>query len=115
MPIQGDEDVCIHVGGDWSLTGIAAQVSRLVEQLALLGDTSAGREPVPGAARSRVRVELAGVEAIDACGCQLLAVLLNELRQSGRAPVVSAVPARIGEKIHLLGFGHELVPDEEKG
>ncbi len=51
-----------------------------------------------------IRVDLAQVTGIDACGCQLLALFLEQLRRLGIAAVADGAGTEIRERIELLGF-----------
>ncbi len=68
----------------------------------LAGRFAALTETPPPAAG--VRVDVAQVTAIDACGCQLLALFLEQLRRLGVAACADGAGAEIRERIELLGF-----------
>lgn len=51
----------------------------------------------------RVTIDLSQVSDIDACGCQLLALFVENLKQHGVTPATAA-GAPLTERIDLLGF-----------
>lgn len=57
-------------------------------------------EPAP----ERAALDLAGVSDMDACGCQLLAVFMENLRRLGISPAPCGATAEIEEKIAQLGY-----------
>lgn len=57
-------------------------------------------EPAAG----RVTVDLSKVSEIDACGCQLLALFVENLKRFGITPA-TASEAPVTQQIALLGFG----------
>lgn len=62
----------------------------------------------------RVTLDLAGLTAIDACGCQLLAVFLGNLKRHGITPHPSRIPRGIAEQIRQLGFDEALIGSSAK-
>ncbi|WP_224985073.1 STAS domain-containing protein [Geomonas agri] len=50
-------------------------------------------------------IDLSRVDDIDACGCQLLALFLENLKRRGTTPVLAAAPAAVRDRINTLGFG----------
>ncbi|GFO64885.1 STAS domain-containing protein [Geomonas paludis] len=58
-------------------------------------------------------IDLCRVDDIDACGCQLLALFLENLKRRGAAPMLTAAPAAVRERIVTLGFGELLALQPE--
>ncbi|WP_136526155.1 STAS domain-containing protein [Geomonas ferrireducens] len=97
MPKKGFvNDVNITLDGDCTMERVADLHALLAERCAALTGTP------PSAAG--VRVDLAQVTGIDACGCQLLALFLEQLRRLGIAACADGAGAEIRERIELLGF-----------
>lgn len=99
MAEHAPETLTIKLDGDWSMTGVTQQLLPLTEHLAALsGVPPKQTQPV---------IDLAGVVLFDACGCQLLTILLRHLRLLGFTPVLANIPEEFRCSIELLGFGHE--------
>jgi len=93
------EKLTIKLDGDWSMTGVTQQLLPLTEHLANLSCVTPHQaQPV---------IDLADVALFDACGCQLLTILLRHLRLLGFTPVLTNIPDEHRGSIELLGFGHE--------
>lgn len=86
----------ISLEGEWTIERAAELRQLLADRFSLLARLG----PAPG----EVTVDLAGLSGIDACGCQLLLVFLEELRRRGIAAGTSAGSDEVREKIDLLGF-----------
>lgn len=99
MPEAPSEMLTIKLAGDWSMTGVTQQLLPLTEHLATL----AGVLPQ----RTKPVIDLADVALFDACGCQLLTILLRHLKLLGFAPVLTNIPDEFHDSIAILGFGHE--------
>ena len=95
--------------GEW---GTAEALDRL-DQLAGESDLLLKAEPRPAG----VTIDLAGITSLDACGCQLLAVFLGNLKRQGITPELCGSPPELREQIRLLGFLEALglaeVPEKE--
>jgi anti-anti-sigma regulatory factor len=95
--------------GEW---GTAEALDRL-DQLAGESDLLLKAEPRPAG----VTIDLAGITSLDACGCQLLAVFLGNLKRHGLTSELWGTPAGICQEIRLLGFQESLglaeVPEKE--
>ncbi|GLI36953.1 hypothetical protein KI811_15050 [Geobacter hydrogenophilus] len=99
MPENASANLTIRLNGDWSMTGVTQQLLPLTEHLAALSGVHPQQaQPV---------IDLTEVALFDACGCQLLTILLRHLRLLGFAPVLTNIPAELRGSIELLGFGHE--------
>lgn len=97
--------IAITLDGDWSMTGVAAQLQPLAEHLALLAPHASGGRPGPS---GQPLISLARIDAIDACGLQLLTVFLRHLRQLGFTPALTDISRDVRLTVQTLGFGHEL-------
>ena len=94
----------ITLQGEWT-------VSEAVErQVMLVGELESLLEADPGG--SRVAIDLNEVTGIDACGCQLLAVFLEDLRSRGIVPEPCNIPPEIRGTIDLLGFAASLAASQ---
>lgn len=100
--------IAITLDGDWSMTGVAAQLQPLAEHLALLAPHAPGRHQGPAASGTQPLISLARIDAIDACGLQLLTVFLRHLRQLGFTPALTDISRDVRLTVQTLGFGHEL-------
>lgn len=97
----------IRLDGDWSMSGVAERFPLLAKQISLLSNSQTLEGLQPCASHALPEIDLAGIDALDACGCQLLALFIGNLRQIGKAPLVTNIPDAFRSKIHFLGFGHE--------
>ncbi|RNC69824.1 MAG: STAS domain-containing protein [Desulfuromonadales bacterium] len=104
MPESTPEKLTIKLCGDWSMTGVTHQLLPLTEHLATL---SRALPQQSGAEVTQTVIDLAEVALFDACGCQLLTVLLRHLKLLGFTPVLANIPDELHGSIALLGFGHE--------
>lgn len=99
MAENAPEKLTIKLDGDWSMTGVTQQLLPLTEHLAALSGVHPHQaQPV---------IDLAAVALFDACGCQLLTILLRHLKLLGFTPVLANIPEEFRCNIELLGFGHE--------
>jgi len=89
-------DGSIMLEGAWSIDQAACNQELLAGRLAQL------LELVPEP--DRVEMDLNEISDLDACGCQLLVVFLENLKRRGIVPVVCRPKQRIMDKINLLGF-----------
>jgi ABC-type transporter Mla MlaB component len=96
------------LNGDFSIVGVNEQLSVLAQHLAGVA------EVVPGAFNRGLpyEVDLSGVQVLDTCGCQLLAVLLRSLRQRGIASFSLKLSDDERDKIRSLGFAEEIFAGE---
>ena len=93
--------------GDWSMSGVSERFPLLAKHLSLLSDSLPGQEFQGDESNSLPEIDLAGLNALDACGCQLLALFIRNLRRYGLAPRVTNIPDTFRAKIHFLGFDRE--------
>ena len=93
--------VCLD--GDWSMSGVAEQFPLLVKHLSVLTDSQSIEEFQSGLPE----IDLAGINALDVCGCQLLAIFIRNLRQCGVTPRITNIPDTFRSKIHFMGFDRE--------
>ncbi len=105
------EDNYVHkliLDGDFSVAGVNEQMSKLAEQLS---------EVIDGPANSAdqdfsYEVDLRGLEALDTCGCQLLAVLMHSLRKRGVEKFSFKISDNDRDKIRALGFADQIFAGE---
>lgn len=97
--------VCLD--GDWSMSGVAERFPLLAKHLSLLLDSQSNEELQNSQPSGLPEIDLAGINALDACGCQLLALFIRNLRQCGVTPRVTNIPDTFRSKIHFLGFDRE--------
>jgi anti-anti-sigma regulatory factor len=96
MYVETAAPASIMLHGEWT-------ISRAAERLKLLaGEFAQLFEACPR--HARVDINMAGVASVDACGCQLLVVFLENLRRQGIAPEPSYIAPEIMEQVRLLGF-----------
>ena len=98
----------IALNGDLSMIGVTGQFPLLVQHLAAPVEIqNAGHEKSPS-----YEIDLTGIQALDACGCQLLAAFLRNLRKRGAEVFALKLSDEFREKIHSLGFDNELFARE---
>lgn len=98
----------IVLNGDLSIAGVKEQYLPMMRYLTRLDeDVQAG----VGQCSHRV-IDLTGVQEFDACGCQMLAVFLRNLRHRGVAVFSFKLSDAHRETIHRLGFDEELFAGE---
>ena len=97
----------IVLNGDLSMVGVTEQFPLLAQYLAKLA-TVATNDLEQNLSHE---IDLIGLQALDACGCQLLAAFLRNLRQCG-AGVLLKLSDDYRVKIHSLGFDNELLAGE---
>lgn len=102
------DKIRIPLVGDWSMSGVTHQIPHLVEQLASLSGSLSSKVGQTYAKGYSPEFVMTGIEELDACGCQLLATFLHNLKRRGAMPLLTDVPDVIKEKILFLGFGLEL-------
>ena len=98
----------IRLDGDWSMGGVAERFPVMAKYFAALlnYEDSADRQICPSDAVSEI--DVAGINEFDACGCQLLALLVRVLRQHGVSAQLINMTDEFRSKIHLLGFDSEM-------
>ncbi|NTV51176.1 MAG: hypothetical protein HGB32_16185 [Geobacteraceae bacterium] len=98
----------IHLDGDWSMSAVAEKLPLLTEGFARIvgSDAAAGQQQCP--TDTVPEIDMAGVTEFDACGCQLLALFVCNLKQKGFSSQVVNIPDRLRSRIHFLGFDKEL-------
>ena len=98
----------IKLDGDWSMSGVAAQFPLLADCLVHLTDADAAGGKGKGPSDILPEIDLAEVTDFDACGCQLMALFIHNLRQNGISAQLINIPESFRSKIHFLGFDNEL-------
>lgn len=97
----------LSLAGDWTVRGVAEQFPLLtlyLSRLPVAAPTGAGQT---SPTHRLTELDLAGVTALDACGCQLLAQFSRTLQLQGGAPRISNVPEPFVATVQLLGFYQE--------
>ena len=90
----------VELSGAWTAERASELQRFLAGQLSGLGEL----DPRP----EQVDLNLAELCDIDACGCQLLLVFVENLRRRGIVPATRGTGEQVMEKIELLGFGEPL-------
>lgn len=105
---EAGEMLQIHLDGDWSMSAVAEKLPLLVDGFATLigSDAADGRQKCPPDLVPEI--DLSGVTDLDACGCQLLALFVRNLRRNGLSSQVINIPDTLKSRIHFLGFDQEL-------
>src|SRR5690242_12607557 len=86
----------IVIEGEWTM-------NEAPERLEFLVGALAGQ--VEASARHNVAdIDLTGITGLDACGCQLLSLYLENLKKHGITPRPTPVPQELRETVSLLGF-----------
>lgn len=98
----------LTLNGDFSIAGVNGQLPLLVQHL------SEVTEIVPGDPNSEqpYEIDFRGVQALDACGCQLLAALSRSLKKRGVERFSLKLNDNHREIIHLFGFDNEIFTGE---
>lgn len=98
----------ITLNGDLSTVGVKEQFSLMLEHIDKMGefDTSSLDRCFSH------EINLSGVNALDACGCQLLAVFIRTLRKRGVKKFSLMLSDDCRKKVHSLGFDDELFNGE---
>lgn len=104
---QTTEPIKICLDGDWSMGGVAERFPLLARHLSTVSDFQSGDEFQTSESHSLPELDLTGINALDACGCQLLALFVRNLRQRGVTPRLTNIPDAFRSKIHFLGFDRE--------
>jgi anti-anti-sigma regulatory factor len=86
----------ITLQGEWTLENAADIRTVLAAKLASLQEV----EERPDS----VELQMAEMTGIDACGCQLLAIFLGNLRRDGITPLPCEMTEQVRERIAVLGF-----------
>jgi len=100
MTMDWNDASRITLTGDLSMVGVK-------EQHQLLKQYVASQAEVVTASRDQclpLEIDLTGVQELNACGCQLLAAFLNNLRQLGATDYSFKLSDANRIKIHNLGF-----------
>lgn len=105
MASERDNVHRVIIDGDLSMVGVKEQFSLLAQYAGRMAETvSAGFEQC-----TLHEIDLTGVQALDACGCQLLATFLRILKKCGIEACSLKLSDTYREKIHSLGFDNELL------
>ena len=90
----------ITLAGDYSIAGVSDQLPILQQ---LLKEATEVRQKA-GNIVSPCQINLSGLQTLDACGCQLLAIFLHKLRAEGLTDFSFTLDEFQREQIHLFGF-----------
>ena len=96
MPENSASPCSITLEGEWFMDKAADLLELLADKLAHLLEAN------PGLAK--VEIDMAGVVDLDACGCQLLVVFLENVRRHGITPLPCCMQPQVMDKIERLGF-----------
>jgi len=84
----------VTLRGEWSAEQAAEHLEFLLSQ----------RSQLTAEPPLKAEIDLSGITELDGCGCQLLAIFLEQLRRSGIPVLTSGIGEAIMDKIVLLGF-----------
>lgn len=104
MTVSSQKTPGLTLAGDWSVAGIAdqwAQVSNYLSRMKQQISPAASE-----ATDQPLLLDMSGIETLDACGCQLLAIFVRDMQEIGIATSLSAMPEPIRCIINTLGFTH---------
>lgn len=90
--------------GDFSIAGVNDQLPLLVQYL----DRMAEITPDGFNTADPCEIDLREIQALDSCGCQLLATLFGNLRRSGIGEYSLKLNQDHRDTIHLFGFESEI-------
>lgn len=98
--MERDTVTTISINGDMSMGGVREQFSLLTRHL----------ETLPGTDTEYpcCTLDLSGVQALDACGCQLLVAFYHSLARRGATICSLIVNDNFRDTIRTLGFDTEL-------
>ncbi|ACM22032.1 hypothetical protein Geob_3693 [Geotalea daltonii FRC-32] len=102
MTVSLQKPLTLSLHGDWSVAGIAGQWALVSAYLAGLKNDNEGADE----ASRRILISMEGIDALDACGCQLMAIFVRDVRKIGIEPCLTAVPDNLHGIISALGFTH---------
>jgi anti-anti-sigma regulatory factor len=95
----------IMLEGEWLTDKAADSLKFLAGKLAQLLEADPGPD--------EAEIDMAGVADLDACGCQLLVVFLENLRRHGIVPILCSIPQQVMDRIDLLGFSDAFASPEQ--
>lgn len=102
---------CMHkiaLNGDLSMIGVTEQFPLMAQYV----DGAVEVVAADDAVHLPIEIDLTGIHALDACGCQLLVSFVRNIRKrSAGAPSLKLSDDCRGT-IHTLGFGDELLAGE---
>lgn len=108
MPTNTTEAIRLSLAGDWTVSGVAEQFQLLANHFGYLSILQSPDAQQTCPAHIVSEMDLAGITALDACGCQLLSQFSRSLKQCGLSPLIRNLPDEFSAKIRLLGFDREL-------
>ncbi len=108
MNMHADNETRIDLAGDWTMSGVAERFPPLSRYFCGLVDSHATGEQPLRPTDPTAEIDLAGVTSLDACGCQLLALLLGNLSRNGIHAQLINLPEACRATIQSLGFERAL-------
>ena len=108
MNMQADNEPRIHLAGDWSMSGVAERFPPLARYFTGVVDADTTGDQPLRPVDPTAEIDLAGVTNLDACGCQLLALLLGNLNRNGINAQLTNLPEACRATIQSLGFDRAL-------
>ena len=108
MIAETGEMLKISLDGDWSMSGVSEKFPVLAEYVANVLNAETSGDQQKSLLDSIPEIDLAGVTDFDACGCQLLALFVRNLRQNGVSAQLINMPDTFRSKARFLGFDREL-------
>ena len=100
--------ITLVLEGDYSIAGVSEQIPMLLGTLTENGNTMASA--VGGGLPCTINTQ--GIQALDACGCQLLAILVSTLRKQGIRTFSFDLADDHRKQIQLLGFDETIFAGE---
>lgn len=99
----------IALSGDLSMVGVTEQFPLMAQYVAGAVEVEAEGHTV----HPPIEIDLTGLHALDACGCQLLVAFVRNIRKraGGVVPCIKLTDSCRGT-IHTLGFDDELFAGE---
>lgn len=108
MSTEQDGTNRLILKGDFSIAGVNDQLPLLVEHLTRMAVVA----PESFNAAHPYEIDLSDIQALDSCGCQLLATVLRNLRSRGIGMFSLKLGNEHREKIRLFGFADEILAGE---
>lgn len=98
--------ICLE--GDWSMAAVTERFPLLANCFSGLLDSSAAGRQQESSADPFPVIDLSGVTNFDACGCQLLALFVQSLKQNGIHAQLTNMSDTLRSKVDFLGFDRVL-------
>ncbi len=98
----------ITLEGDLTLVGVKEQAILMARHIVRIEENLADKKDQSHS----LDIDLTGMQSLDACGCQLLAVFMRNLRERGAREISLKLNDDFRAKIHSLGFDDDIFPGE---